>query len=193
MLTTSEIVRSVYGAWRLARLDPIGMEWLDRSPEGFWRSFRVALLVLPLEIATNVILLTQMEQHEPLARIVAVAGIAYVIAWTAFPVLSHPLVGALGRAERYPGYITAINWSRVIVYAVVVPVMLLTAQSPAGFATLLLIGFYAFFGVYQWFIAKTALDLGAGPAAGLTMMEIALLIVIDHVAVAMMTVAPPAT
>ena len=50
MLTIPEIVRSVYGVWRLARFDAIGMEWLDRTDEGFWRSFRVAILLLPVEL-----------------------------------------------------------------------------------------------------------------------------------------------
>lgn len=192
MLTVPEIVRSVYGVFRLARLDPIGMEWLDRSVDGFWRSFRVAILVLPLEIATYAILLAQVGPLAPIGRILAVGAIGYAIAWTVFPVLSHPLIVALGQAARYPGYIVALNWSRVVIYAVVIPLSLVAYESPPGFAFILQMLFYVGWGTYHWFIARTALGVPTAPAIGLTLLEMVLIFITDHVALTMMTVAPAA-
>ena len=86
MLNLAEIVRSVYGAWRLAHLDPAGMTYFDRTEEGFWRSFRVAILVAPayalliaLDYATP-----SADPAAPVAtvslfRLVAIESIAYAI------------------------------------------------------------------------------------------------------------------
>ena len=41
------VIRSIYGAWRLALLDPSGLNWFDVSIEGFWRSFFAAAIVAP--------------------------------------------------------------------------------------------------------------------------------------------------
>jgi len=191
MLTTAEIVRSVYGAIRLARLDPIGMEWLDRSPEGCWRSFRVAILLLPLECIMTGIVISQASALEPIARVLAVGIIAYVISWTVFPVLSHPLVRALGREERFPAFVTAINWSRVVVYAVAVPTALLVVEGPIELGRFLQIAFYIVFVGYHWFIIKTSLDIPGPGALGLALMELLLLLTVDNVAYAMMTVSVP--
>ena len=192
MLSSAEIVRSVYGAIRLARLDPIGMEWLDRSPEGCWRSFRVAILLLPLEIVMTGIVLSQASELEPFLRVLVVGTIAYVISWTVFPVLSYPLVRALGKEDRYPGFIAAINWSRVVVYAVAVPTALLIVEGPPGLAPFLQFAFYIAFVTYHWFIARTALEIPGPGALGFSVMQLLLLLTVDNVAFAMMTVAAPA-
>jgi hypothetical protein len=191
MLSISEIVRSVYGVWRLARFDSIGMQWLDRTDEGFWRSFRVALLLVPVEIVMNALLVAHLEYPEPFVTITVVAGIAYVVSWTVFPVLSQPLIGALGRAERYAAYITALNWSRILIYAVLVPFALISYAAGPGVASVLQIAFFFGWGAYHWFITRTALDLGAGPAVGLTLMEMTLLMITDYVALALMSGSAP--
>lgn len=43
----SEIATALYGAYRLARLDPQGMQYFDLSIGGFWRSFFAAVLMAP--------------------------------------------------------------------------------------------------------------------------------------------------
>ncbi len=192
MLTVSEIVRSVYGVWRLAGFDAIGMEWLDRSAEGFWRSFRVAILLAPVEIVTMAIHLTAIPNIEPFAFILITATIAYVISWTVYPVLSHPLIAALGRSERYAGYITAINWSQVLLSAVVLALTLLDFVMPAVVTDLFRLAFFIGWGVYHWFITRTALDLDIGPSIGLTLMEMVLIITTAQVTMSMIIAAPPA-
>jgi hypothetical protein len=192
MLTLPEIVRSVYGIWRLARFDAIGMEWLDRTDEGFWRSFRVAILLLPIEIAMSALLVAHLENPEPLPYIAVVIGIGYVISWTAFPVAARPLIAALGRTERYPPYITALNWSRILIYAVVVPLSLLGFSTSSPLVHVLFLAFYVAWGAYHFFITRTALDLDAVPSLGLTMMEMLLIIATDHVTLLMMSAEAPA-
>ena len=47
MISKQELLLSLYGAWRLLLRDTKGIEWLDDSPEGFWKSFFCAVVVLP--------------------------------------------------------------------------------------------------------------------------------------------------
>ena len=192
MLSSAEIVRSVYGVIRLARLDPIGLEWMDRSAEGCLRSFQVAILMLPLEIALSAIILSQAAALAPFAQLLAAGVIFYVISWTVFPVLCHPLIRAIGREDRYPGFIAAINWSRIVIYVVAVPLALIMIEGPIGLARLLQLAFYVAFVGYHWFIAKTALDIPGPGALGFAVMELFLLYTIDNVAFAMMTEPLPA-
>ena len=42
-----EVIRSIYGAWRLPWLDRSGMGHFNLSVDGFWRSFFAAVLVAP--------------------------------------------------------------------------------------------------------------------------------------------------
>ena len=47
MVSQLEIVRSIFGAWRLLTLDAGGMQYFNRTPEGAINSFTAALVVLP--------------------------------------------------------------------------------------------------------------------------------------------------
>ena len=192
MLTLPEIVRSVYGIWRLARFDAIGMEWLDRTDEGFWRSFRVAILLLPVELVMNALLIAHLENPEPLPYIAVVIGIGYVISWTAFPVAARPLIAALGRTERFAAYITALNWSQILIYAVAVPLSLLGFSTNSPVMHVLFLAFYVAWGAYHFFITRTALDLEVIPSIGLTLMEMLLIITTGHVTLLMMAAETPA-
>ncbi|MND09426.1 hypothetical protein D3C83_327360 [compost metagenome] len=45
--------------------------------------------------------------------------------------------------------------------------------------------------LYHWFIARTALDLPIGPAAGLTLMELVLILTNSQVTMMMISATPP--
>lgn len=192
MLTIPEIVRSVYGVWRLARFDAIGMEWLDRTDEGFWRSFRVALLLVPVEIVMTAIALSHMPSIEPLGTVIVIIGIGYVVSWTAYPVVSQPLIAALGRSERYAQYITAINWSSVVLAGAALLLGAISFVVTPSIFDLFRFAYFVGWAVYHWFITRTALDLPAGPAAGLTLLELVLMIATSQVTMMMVSAGAPA-
>lgn len=193
MLTLPEIVRSVYGVWRLARFDAIGMEWLDRTDEGFWRSFRVAILLIPVEIVMNVIAFSHRPFSQPLGYVIVCIGIGYVVSWTAYPVVSHPLIAALGRSERYAQYITAINWSSVVLAGAALLLGALSFIVTADVFDLFRFAYFVGWAVYHWFITRTALDLPAGPAAGLTLLELVVIIATSQVMMMMISTGAPAS
>lgn len=181
MLSIREITRSVYGSWRLAHLDPGGMAYFDATEEGFWRSFRVAILVAPAYAL--LVLLSYATASGDAAtpavppsdvRLVAVESIAYAIAWMAFPLVAHYLVMALDREREYIGFIVAYNWSSVLQVGVMLPIAAINAAGlvPETVGHVLGLAAAAALLAYSWFIAKTALKTGGLPAAGLVAMDV---------------------
>ena len=124
MLNTRELAASVYGAYRLARLDPNGLRFFDASPAGARRSFYAAAIVAPFYA-----LMLAVGAPEPASdtlRFSLVEGIAYVLSWVAYPVIVEWLTRLLGCRERFESYLAAYNWSVVLQNAAVFPVAMLT-------------------------------------------------------------------
>ena len=179
-LTTSAILMALNGAYRLARFDRSGLELFDRSPEGALNSFYAAVVVLPVYALLLAIRLWGQVDDTPMLQILTVESIAYVVSWTAFPLALHRIAGLMGRAERYPGALTAYNWSAVIQMAVYAPVMVLSATGllPSALSEGLVFGVMMAMLTYQWFVLRTALDLSGLAAAALVMIDLFLSAVI---------------
>ncbi|MEM7225725.1 MAG: hypothetical protein AAF495_22295 [Pseudomonadota bacterium] len=179
----TEIAASIYGAWRLARRDPAGLDYFNRTLEGFWRSFFVAVLVAP---GYALLIGLDWASHAPAAsfgRAVLVTTIAYVITWVAFPVIMYHIAQAIDRQHRYISFIVAANWSWVIQMVLVLPVALLDSSGvlPTALASLLPFLVTALLLTYVWYIAVTALQVTGWVATGLVALDFFLGIVIDIV------------
>ena len=111
----AEVRLALTGALRLARGDARGLDCFNQTEEGFWHSFRAAVLCYPLYL----ILLSFPIQvgdtvvEVDVGRYFAVETIHFVISWVAFPLLMLPLVDRLGRSQRYFGFMVAYNWCQV--------------------------------------------------------------------------------
>jgi hypothetical protein len=174
MLTARDVVYSVFGAFRLARFDPTGLDTMDRTPEGALRSFYAAVIVLPAYALMLTIRLWGTLGDTPLPYVVLVEGIAYVISWTAFPVVMHSVAGMLDRSSRYVDFLCAYNWSSVVQMSVYLPVVVLSASGllPEGLSEGLVFGVMMAMLTYQWFILRTSLNIGGLPAVGLVMLDL---------------------
>lgn len=182
-LTLNQAATSLYGVYRLARLDPGGMAYLDASLEGFWRSFWAAAIVAPFYgVLLAVRQEADMAEAETL-RYWAVEGIAYAIGWLLYPVVMLSIANLLEREERYLGYIVAYNWATVLQYAIFLSVAFLHAAGflSADMATALMLILFLPILVYVGFIAKTALGIPVGTAAGLVVLDFVLGLIIDAV------------
>jgi len=179
MLSVNEIAAGIAGAWRLAHFDAAGMAYFDRTVDGCWRSFRVAILVAPAFALLVFFHLLETPATADPVRIVLVEGIAYIIGWVAFPLAALYLARFIDRDAEVIGFVVAYNWSTILQMAVYLPVAGLGAGGLGNFlgvlATLAILA-------YEWFIAKTALRLGGGGAAGVVAVDIALGILISAVA-----------
>jgi len=184
MVTAKEAVSALYGAFRLARLDPSGLDFFDNSVRGFWNSFFAAVLVLPFYLVLTAMRHSVLETAVPFGRFFAIEMIAYVIAWVAFPLVMASLTRTLEREDRYIRYIVAYNWAAVWQNALYMPVAMLSVGgvlAPAGANAL---GFLALalIVIYVWFVTRTALKVTAGMAAGIVGIDFLLSILINSVA-----------
>jgi len=183
-----EILRSLHGAWRLARLDVRGMGEFNLSIEGFWRSFFAAVLVLP----GYVILVTQkfadvapteiedapsvlaVEGGAGLGRIILVHGLSYLISWAAFPLLAAAVTWALDLGRNYVALVVASNWAAVIQIGIFLAAILLGLILPGVLGSIVLTMATVAILFYQWFVVRTALQTGGGVAFALVLGDLLL-------------------
>jgi len=172
------------GALRLARGDPRGLACFDPSEDGFWHSFRAAVICYPLYLILLAfpIELGQVPEVDAF-RVLAVETIHYVISWVAFPLLMLPLVDWLQRGDRFFGFMTAYNWCQVpqtVVFAAIalaggVGLLstdgLLIADLIAGLAAL----------VYEWYVSRVALAVSGMRAVLVIVADVVLATVLSHI------------
>jgi hypothetical protein len=187
MITAREIIYGVYGAWRLAHLDPAGMQYFDRSLHGFWRSFWAAAVIAPAYALMVFMRIAERQTDGFTLRVLLIEIIAYAIGWTAFPLAAWYLLSALEKADRYFGYIVAYNWSNVLQVCVYVPLTLLEATDMLPTVVISLLGLAAVGAIlyYQFFIARTALQVDVPVAIGLVFMDVMIAILLQGIVDAM--------
>ncbi len=176
-----EMSNALYGVYRLARLDPGGMEYFRNTPGAFWRSFKVALMVAPFYAGLLAIRYAMGEVSTPPLRFIAVEAISYIVAWLAFPVIIEPLTRAMGRSDRYIRFIIAYNWAALLQNMLYLPLAMLSVtavMSPDSSSFFGLIMLMMIMGLI-WFIAKTALEISAAHAIGIVAIDFTLSLLVN--------------
>jgi hypothetical protein len=169
MAIPPDIANALHGAWRLARFDRSGLALFEHGEGAFWRSFRAALIAYPAFLVLLTLRLGDAEwQDADLLRIFLVETIGYVIAWVAFPLLMLPATRFLGRGHLWLDFIIIYNWSQILQYALFFFATGLAQSNilPEPLASGILSAATVAVLVYEWFIARVALDI-AGPAAAM--------------------------
>ncbi len=179
MISLLEVGTSVRGAVRLLFGDAGGMEAFDDTQERFWRSFWAAAYAAPLAV----ILIFALQAGTPpnsWGRYFVVNAIIYVMAWFLWPLIMVSVARWLGRGSRYFRYIQAYNWAQLVGLGIKLGVLVMAQamfQGQGGafllfFVTILIL-------VYEWFVARTVLEVSGRIAAGLVATNIAIAIAID--------------
>lgn len=173
MLSSAELVRGSYGAWRLLLGDASGLKQLDTTPPGMWRSFLLAPLLLPFFAIAVVDHAIAIEAAASWAHIFAIELCAYAIGWSAFPLAMSWIAPLIDRERDYDAYVAAYNWSNVIQFAMIMPLVLLGLASilPEAILQILSVAVSLALLVYGWFIAKTALRLPALGAVAIVALD----------------------
>ena len=123
-MTGAEISRSLEGAWRLFRNRRDGLDLLDRSLDGFWRSFWALLLVLPID-AISLLALSRIAVQPPLGEALLARVPTLAIDWVLFPILLALIAKPLGVTKTYVSYVVARNWAAPISWIIVtIPIVL---------------------------------------------------------------------
>jgi hypothetical protein len=184
-----EMRLALTGCWQLARGDRGGLFCFDRSLDGFWRSFRAAVICYPLYLVLLTMRVSVAEWESSGGwRIVAIETIGYVIGWVAFPLLMLTVTQRLGRAHRFFDFMVPYNWCQLPQSALFVLVGLgfesgmLGPQSGEGIGIVAAVA-SLIYECYVWYIARVALDTTGLAAALIALLDFALGVVISQVTV----------
>lgn len=160
----SEAVQSIRGAWRLAMLDPSGMNSFNLTLEGFRRSFLVYLYIAPIYLLIEVIAPRGMAI--PMETLLGVKLVTYAARIAASTLLLALLCHLLRVGERFVPLMVASNWATVLQIALWFAVVSLAARGIGRFGDLLQVAATMAMLFYGWFIIRTALGLGTLSAIG---------------------------
>jgi hypothetical protein len=98
-----------------------------------------------------------------------------------YALIMNLVAHALNRDHRYLGFLTAYNWAMVVQIGVLLPTVALVAIGPFSRGA----GETAAFGVttalllYQWFVARTALQISPLAAVGVVALDMVVGLVVS--------------
>lgn len=184
----SEIRAALDGSWLLFRNRPEGMAFFDQSIQGFWRSFLVVFLLVPvflfgglaekrLFIAYN---LDQLASFPDRSYWTA-QFLGLAVDWITLPVLLALLAVPIGISQRYVPFIVVRNWTSLLVsmpYLVLYLLYLIGIFS--GEVTVLLsLVYLPVILWYNYIIARIALQATVSVAIGVVVLDVVLTLLID--------------
>jgi hypothetical protein len=173
-----EISSSLYGAWRLARGDRDGMNFMNLSIDGFWRSFFAAVLAAPAYLLILLIQHTSMDMEMSWLPDLS----SYVLGWICWPLVALGLTRMMGLAHNYIPYIITYNWANLVHISFLLPIALITHGQvlPQGLAAM--VGLVATLAVlvYLWWVTRVALGASAGIAIGFVVLDVLLGFLLSH-------------
>ena len=175
--TWAEVRWALVGCLRLARGDRGGLACFDRSLDGFWRSFTAAFLGYPLFL---LLLMMRVSLADWSAtggvQIILVETIGYVISWVAFPLVMLRVLRWIGREQRFFDFMVPYNWCQLPQSVLAVVVGLQAESGLVGDAlsqTLVITAVVAVF-LYEWYIARVALETSAAAATMIVLIDFVL-------------------
>jgi len=189
MIRPAEIVYALHGISRLIRFDRGGLDYFDRSIQGFWRSFSVALLVAPFYALLIPAKLEAIKPTVGWAEVIAIEVLAYIVAWLLYPTVAYEICRRLGRQSEYPGFIAVYNWSSILFVGTQLVIRLPTvfgvaSVGLAGWLNAIAIGFFQ---LYLWFVAREALKVNGITAVGLVAVDFVLWLLLANLERATLT------
>lgn len=183
--TWAEVRWAMTGCLRLARGDRRGLEYFDRSLDGFWRSFMSAFLSYPffLILLTMRVSLADWKSAGGLP-ILLIETIGYVISWVAFPLIMLSVLRWIGREHRFFDFMVPYNWCQLPQSILFVVIGLQSESEALGSSLSQILEFAAAIAVlvYEWYIARVALETSAAAAALVVLVDLVLGVVVTRAA-----------
>jgi hypothetical protein len=172
VLSGAEIARGVKGAVGFLQRDPTAPLGFDNTMEACLRSFRVMGLVAPIYALYRAIYYAQATVTADETEIVLVESLRYVVDWLLFPVIFYEVARRRGLLDRFPRYISALNWINLPAIGIAVVGLVLELLMPPA-AVVIELAMEALF--FYWFLMTTRMVLG------LNWLMAALLLIINWV------------
>ncbi|MEO9189961.1 MAG: hypothetical protein ABI224_08150 [Acetobacteraceae bacterium] len=175
MTLTTSMASGLSGAFMLARGRADGFARVQTDMAGAARSFWAAAIAVPALLAMRLIDWAVQGIPPAPGHALALELLVFIVGWSGYAVASRALVAAIGRADRWPGYIAVWNWCNVIQYALLlaasIPVLLRAPGPVQEVCELVALGWALWL---EWFATRIALDVPGVAAAGLVGLDLSI-------------------
>jgi hypothetical protein len=170
VLSTAEITRGVQGALGFLWRDPAAAAHFDNTMEACLRSFRVMALVAPLYAIYLLLYYSNVTTTADEMEIVFVEGLHYVVDWLLFPVIFYEVARRRAWLDRYPRYISALNWINLPAMVVAIVGLAISSVAPAAVAIIVDLGLKAL--LFYWFLTTTRMTLSPSWAISVALLVV---------------------
>ncbi|MEH6544812.1 MAG: hypothetical protein V7701_00175 [Sneathiella sp.] len=172
MVSIKEIISSLYGTYRLARLDPDALQYFNISASGFYRSFAAVLIALPFFLIENAIDYKKFETATSFTPFLIVLGIALAVSWMCYLIAAGFFARLLDFSQQFTVFVIVYNWSQLALIIIWLPLSVLsTGLLNAGLSAIISILFIAATYVYLWRILRISLGISGLLAVGFAFLE----------------------
>ena len=158
MLGSAEIARGSQGALKFLLRDVTAPLHFDNTPEACLRSFQVMILVAPVYAFYLVVHYMQLQTTADEGEIALVEALRYVVDWLLYPVIFYEIARRRGWLDRYPRYISALNWINLPAMILAIVGIAISLAAPHVVAVAVELGLRGLF--FYWFLMTTRMVLG---------------------------------
>jgi hypothetical protein len=170
VLSAAEIARGVQGALGFLQRDAKAPQHFDNTMEACLRSFRVMALVAPLYAIYLLLYYSNITTTADETEIVLVEGLHYVVDWLLFPVIFYEVARRRAWLDRYPRYISALNWINLPAMVVAIVGLAISSVAPAAVAIIVDLGLKAL--LFYWFLTTTRMTLSPSWAISVALLVV---------------------
>ena len=170
MLSAAEITRGVQGALGFLRRDPAAPLHFDNTMEACLRSFRVMALVAPLYAIYLLLSYSNVTTTADEMEIALVEGLHYVVDWLLFPVIFYEIARRRAWLDRYPRYVSALNWINLPAMVVAIIGLASSAVGPTAVAIIVDLALKAL--LFYWFLTTTRMTLSPSWAISVALLVV---------------------
>ncbi|USG61751.1 hypothetical protein NBZ79_02030 [Sneathiella marina] len=172
MVSIKEITSSLYGAYRLARMDPDALQYFNISASGFYRSFAAVFLALPFFLIENAIDYKKLETATSFVPFLILLGIALAVSWMSYLIAAGFFARLLDFFQQFTVFVIVYNWSQLAIVIVWLPLSVLsTGFLNIGLSSIISLLFIAATYVYLWRILRITLGISGLLAVGFAFLE----------------------
>ena len=181
MTSARQLANALYGVWLFYRFDNRAWDFFDKSAQGFWGAYIVALVLAPLELAHSILQYND-KQSLTFVPYVVVQVLSYIVTWTLFPFVTLYIARLLHRTPRYFSYMVPYIWMQLPIGLPLFSAQLLTDLHllPDDVMSFVSPAVLIAFAVYGTYVAGIGLQIATGTAFGLVVLDYVLGLIADN-------------
>jgi hypothetical protein len=164
------------GVGLLYKFDPRAWDFFDKTPNGFWSAYIVAVAVAPLHFAHRILDFDADDPSLTFAPYLIVQGLAYVFNWALFPFVMIYISRLLGRTNRFLSHMVPWVWMQLPLYVVLLASQILGDMGLLPQAVLEIVDPMVLiaYAVYGTYVAALGLQVQTATAFGVVVLDFVL-------------------